>query len=568
MKRQVTSHPTPLVLILPMILALGGTAQGQLSVFSWQFAVGCQLATVNWPLYEVHEVVFAGPVFGPTDAPARDVELVTQWRHESGRPVYTIQGFWDGDGRGGASGNVFKVRFCPTQLGKWTLVEVTSNRPELHGQHKGYTVTCTPSDRAGFWLVDREGTGGRWYQRSNGSHPYIYGNTMYSFLSEYDNKGPHGGNIADDIRGNAQYFKKVRFSITGDRYPHPQVKPFLDNAGRPTDSGDFSHRPNPAWFHGRVDLAVRTACELDVIADLILCGPDTVDSRSTFQAAHNGGDPTPLLRYIAARYGSCPNVWICLCNEFDIKKPQYTTEQVVRFGQTMRGFLPYPTPVSIHAKPRNWYTELNTTPPWHDHVIIQEKIKKLPTAADWVSRNHPLGGHVPVIDDELAYEGAGDGWSEEDVIESHLGAFLGGGYGTTGHKPGNKQGHYFWGNFKASEHLAADNLGWLRRIIDENITFWRMAPANDPDPSDSMISLFSSVHPDSRVLEWPGQEYVLGTNRSSRLCRVDLPAGRWQVTRHDAIRMQSEVLSTNASGGFTFEVPGSRAVLFHFKKVN
>jgi hypothetical protein len=185
-----------------------------------------------------------------------------------------------------------------------------------------------------------------------------------------------------------------------------------------------------------------------------------------------------------------------------------------------------------------------------------------------VSRNHPLGGHVPVIDDELAYEGKGDGWSEEDVIESHLGAFLGGGYGTTGHKPGNKQGHYFWGNFKASEHLAADNLGWLRRIIDENVTFWRMAPASDPDPGDNVIGIFSSVHPDSRIMEWPGHEYVLGTNRASRRCRADLPAGRWQVTRYDAIGMQTEVLSTNATGGFTFDVPAPRAVLFHFRKVN
>ncbi len=551
MKRHARSHTLSLVLIVSMILAMG-----------------CTAAEPTVPLYRVHEVVFAGPAIGPADAPARDVELVTRWRHESGRPVYTIRGFWDGDGKGGAAGNVFKVRFCPTREGKWTLVEVTSNQPQLKGQNQGYVVTCAASAQPGFWLVDHEQTGGRWYQRSNGSHPYIYGNTMYSFLSEYDDQGPSGSNIAADIRGNAQYFKKVRFSITGDRYPHPQVKPFLNDAGQPTDNGDFSHRPNPAWFHQRVDLAVRTAGELDVIADLILCGPDTQDSRSTLQAGQNGTDPAPLLRYIAARYGSYPNVWICLCNEFDIKLPKYSSEQIARFGGIMRGFLPYPTPRSVHASARDWHTELNTTPPWNDHVIIQRKIKTLPVAADWLARNHVLGGNIPVIDDELAYEGKGDGWSEEDVIESHLGAFLGGGYGTTGHKPGNKKGHYFWGNFKASEHLAADNLGWLRQIIDENITFWRMAPANDPDAGDSAIGIFSSVHPDSRVLEWPGQEYILGTNRAGRRCRANLPAGAWQVTRHDVIGKQTEVLSTGVSGEFSFDVPGSRAVLFHFKKVN
>jgi len=551
MKRHAWSHRIPLALIAALTLA-----------------AGCTAAQPTVPLYGLHEVVFAGPVLGPAETPARDVELVTQWRHESGRPMCTIPGFYDGDGKGGASGNVFKVRFCPIQTGKWTLVAVTSNRPELSGQKQGYTVTCAPSTQPGFWVVDQQQTAGRWYRRSDGSHPYIYGNTMYSFLSEYDDQGPSGSNVADDIRGNAAYFKKVRFSITGDRYPHPQIKPFLDDAGRPTDNGNFSHRPNPTWFHQRVDVAVQTAHELDLIADLILCGPDTQDSRSTLQAAQNGGDPTPLLKYIAARYGSYPNVWICLCNEFDIKQPKYTSAQIARFGGIMRGFLAYPTPMSVHASARDWHADLNTSPSWNDHVIIQRKIKKLPEAATWLARNHGIGRQIPVIDDELAYEGKGDGWSEEDVIESHLGAFLGGGYGTTGHKPANKKGHYFWGNFKASEHLAVDNLGWLRAVIDANITFWRMSPANDPDAGDSVIGIFRDVHPDSRVLEWPGQEYVLATNRAGRLMRADLPAGSWQVTRHDVIGKQTEVLATGAAGAFTFDVPGSRAVLLHFKKMN
>jgi hypothetical protein len=537
-------------------------------VASLSATIGYAAAEPVVSLYGVHELVFTGPTFGPADTPARDVELVTLWRHESGRPVYKVQGFWDGDGQGGASGPVFKVRFCPTQQGKWTLVEVTSNKPELRGQHQGHAVTCTASAQPGFWIVDHEQTGGRWYKRSDGSHPYIYGNTMYSFLSEYDDKGPSGSHIADDIRANAAYFKKVRFSITGDRYPHPQAKPFLDDSGQPTDNGNFCHRPNPAWFHQRVDLAVQTAAAHDLIADLILCGPDTQDSRSVLHAGGNGGEPTPFLRHIAARYGSYPNVWLCLCNEFDIKQPRYTSEQIAGFGGILRQFLPYPTPLSVHASARDWHIELNTIPAWNDHVIIQRKIKKLPEAADWIARNHVLGGRIPVIDDELAYEGAGDGWSEADVIEAHLGAFLGGGYGTTGYKPANKKGHYFWGNFKASEHLAADHLGWLRKVLDENITFWRMAPMDDPNAGAGGLGIFQRVPAGSRVLTWPGHEYVLGTNRADRSMQVDLPAGQWHVARYDVLRQQSAVLSECASGRFSFEAPDSPATLIHFKKLD
>ena len=527
------------------------------------FAVSSSLAENVVPLYDVHELTFRGPAQKPGDAPARDVELVTTWRHESGQATQRLCGFWDGDGKGGASGSVFNVRFCPTVTGQWTLVETTSNQASLKDQHEGYGVTCVDSQHPGFWIADRERTGGRWYRRSDGSHPYIFGNTMYSFLSECDQNGP-GGSIADDIRGNAQYFKKVRFSIMGCRYPHPRVKPFLDDAGKPTDDGDFSHRPNPAWFSQRVDLAVREAYERDLIADLILCGPDTEDARSVLHAGHNAGDPTPLLKYIAARYGSYPNVWICLCNEFDIKKPKYSTQQIARFGRTMRRFLPHPTPMSIHAKPRDWYSDLNTTPPWHD-LIIQKKIKTLPVAADWVARNHAIGGNVPVIDDELAYEGKGDGWSEGDVIEAHLGAFLGGGYGTTGHKPAGKQGHYFWGRFKAAEHRAADNLLWLRQQIDDRITFWKMAPMGPP-ASSGTLGIFQNVHADSRAMAWPGREYVLGTNRARQGIKVRLPKGTWQVRRCDVMTRKGETLSVRASGAFSFDAPNQRAVLFHFKR--
>ena len=556
---------------LAVILLAGIDFRFSILDFRFKSEIGNRKSEISVPskveLYGVHEVVFSGPTCGPLDNPAAEMDLVTEWCHESGQPTYRINGFWDGDGRGGASGNVFKVRFCPTMLGKWTLVRTSSNKPELHAQREGYAILCIPSGNKGFWEVDKEAVQGRWYKRSDGSHPYIVGNTMYSFLSEYRDSGPTGGNIAADIEGNSQYFKKVRFSITADRYPHPKDKPFLDKSGKPTDNGNFSHRPNPAWFYHRVDLAVKLAYETDLIADLILNGPDTKDSRSVLQAAENSGDCTAILKYIAARYGSYPNVWICLSNEFDIKDPKYTASDIAKFGCTIRQFLPYPTPVSVHSSSRDWLAQLNTDPSWNNHITLQKKIKNLPIAADFVARNFWIGGaNKPVIDDELAYEGKGDGFSEQDVIEAHLGAFLGGGYGTTGCKPANKKGHYFYGNFKASEHQSADNLLWLRQMIDENITFWKMAPTHDSDSSDDGTSIFDNIHQDFRALEWFGHEYVLGTNKKHQDIRARLPEGQWRISCYDVIGKTQRILASRATGTFNFDAPDSRAVMFHLKK--
>jgi hypothetical protein len=515
------------------------------------------------PVYHVAELTFAGPRQRSADTPARDVEFSVLFRHESGRAEVRVLGFWDGDGRGGSTGSIFKVRFCPTRQGTWRLAEVRSSAPELKGQREGAVVVATPSKHPGFWEVDRESPGGRWYRRSDGSHPYIVGNTAYTFLSGYKaDSRPSGVEVRTEITRQAAYFKKLRFSLHGDRYPNPEAKPFLDAAGRPTEDGDFSCRPNPTWFGKRVDAAVEQAFREDLVADLILAGPDMEASRATLRAGANRNDPTPYLRYIAARYGSYPNVWICLCNEYDIRTPKYTEAEIARFGQAIRAALPYPTPLSVHASPRPlWSEAFDALSPWNDHQIVQQKLRQLGPAADVILAAWKGSGsrprNRPTINDELSYEGAGDRHSEGDTIEAHLGAFLGGGYGTTGFKPGNKLGHYFWGNFTPEEHTSADNLRFLRRVIDREIAFWKLAPDT---------GIFRNLDPGYRGMAWPEREYVLGTNRARTGIVARLPAGRWRVTRHDLIAQQTKVMNDNAAGEFRFDAPESRAVLFHFRR--
>jgi hypothetical protein len=505
-------------------------------------------------VYSVVELPFEGPPKGPRDAPAREVDFTVLFRHASGAPEHRVHGFWDG-------GRAFKVRFCPTREGRWSLAEVRSNVPELDRRREGDYVTALASKHPGFWRPDPESPGGRWYRRSDGSHPYIIGNTHYSFLSGFKKGGvPAGNDIAADVAANARHFKKLRFTPFGDRYPHPEEKPFLDDDGRPTDSGDFSHRPNPKWFGERVDLAVRTAWAHDLVADLILCGPDAETSRSTLAARGNGGDPGPWLRYVAARYGSYPNVWFCLANEYDIQKPKYAPEEIARMGRALRGALPYPTPLSVHPASRPlWAAALDDGGAWADHHIIQKKLRAIAPAADVIGETR-RGSRVPgrpTCNDELSYQGEGDKHTEEDTIASHLGTFLGGGYGTTGHKPANKEGHYFSGRFDPAEHTAADNLLWLRQAIDAGISFWKMAPD---------ASAFPGLDPAFRAMAWPGREMVLGTDKAGAVT-AELPPGSWSVTRHDVVRKESQVLSSDASGRFAFEAPPSRAVLFHFKRM-
>jgi len=540
--------------------------------------VSCTLAAAWWPAaaaprrdvaraetYSVVELSFRGPHQTARDGPARDIEFWARFRHESGSPEYRVHGFWDGDGQGGVAGDVFKIRFTPTKLGRWTMVEVHASAAALNGQRQGETVMARASKNRGFWLVDEASAGRRWYRRSDGSHQYIVGNTLYSFLSGYNADGkPTGVPIAADVARNAEYFKKIRFSAIGDRYPHPEDKPFFDDQGAPTASGDYSHRVNPRWFSQRTDEAVKAALRHDLIADLILAGPDTDEARSSLRARNNGGDPTPYLRYIAARYGSYPNVWICLSNEFNLPRGViYSERQIGEFGTILRRFLPYEsTPVSVHPHSRVYWV-LDGTGSWFDHQIIQKKRRTIAPAADdvhlrvWSNAEGGAPRTRPTVNDELSYQGEGDKHSEQDSIEAHLGAFLGGGYGTAGYKPGNKLGHYFWGAFSPEEHTAAPSLNYLRETIDANIRFWNLAPD---------VSIFSNLDPGFRGMAWAGREYVLGTNAAREGVVADLPAGRWTVKQFDVIERKESTLSKNAAGRYTFNAPASRAVLFLFKR--
>ncbi|MBM3333707.1 DUF5060 domain-containing protein, partial [Candidatus Sumerlaeota bacterium] len=154
------------------------------------------------PTYSVIELTFRGPAQSQHDTPARDIDFWVRFQHESGSLEYKIHGFWDGDGKGGSSGDVFVVRFCPTKPGRWNLAEVQANVQALVGQRQGDHAFATISALPGFWIADPDSPGRRWHMRSDGSHQYIMGNTHYTFLTgRQSDDMPSGNNIADAVIG-------------------------------------------------------------------------------------------------------------------------------------------------------------------------------------------------------------------------------------------------------------------------------------------------------------------------------------------------------------------------------
>lgn len=515
-------------------------ALASLSMAGVVSAAGALHASGPAVVYQVLELAFTGPHVSPADQPTRNFEMVAHFRHEGGTSI-ALQGYWDGDGQGGSVGNVFKIRFTPTLPGRWTLERTHAPGTALHGQREGWWVQAVEGDRKGFWHLAPNNAGGRWFRRSNGEYPYIVGNTHYDFLFQPNGRPTSPDLIREDVRGNAEFFNKLRFCLIQPRRENadPALKPFFDARGNPTDAE--TEQPNPAFFHQRVDVAVREAERYDLIADLIMGGTT--------------GEQVPATdgykRYVAARYGAFPHVWITVGQEWN---EQVSPAEMVAVGARMRQWLSYPTPLSTHPT-AHWDAALNGD--WHTHAIIQGKIGDLGRAAVAIMDSYARSAGKPVVNDENGYD-PGEA-TTADVVEGITGSFLGGGYGTTGHRIRNKEGGYFWGHAAlgqtlAVEHPSAPHLKFLRQAIDQHLPFWRLQPL-----ARGAAGPFTSQG-DFPVMRDGDQVYVLGTNRPEQVTAA-FAGGAWRLVQIDAMNRMVREVATGIQSPYTFTAPGSRAVL-------
>jgi hypothetical protein len=104
------------------------------------------------------EIVFNGPdsVSGSENPNPFDIVVDVTFISPAGHS-YTVPGFYDGDGQGGADGNVWKVRFSADEVGEWEFVSTSPNA--LLDDHRGtFQVTsstdCQPYTPGGLQDFD------------------------------------------------------------------------------------------------------------------------------------------------------------------------------------------------------------------------------------------------------------------------------------------------------------------------------------------------------------------------------------------------------------------------------
>lgn len=105
--------------------------------------------------------------------PFTDVQLTAQVTAPSGRKI-TVDGFFDGDGAGGQSGDVFKVRVFADELGTWSWT-TQSNAAGLNGQSGSFTVSGTLAGAFGKGPIVADPVHPRYFKHRQGSPVYLLG---------------------------------------------------------------------------------------------------------------------------------------------------------------------------------------------------------------------------------------------------------------------------------------------------------------------------------------------------------------------------------------------------------
>jgi hypothetical protein len=327
--------------------------------------------------------------------PLQEVSLQVTLESPGGRR-YRADGFWDG-------GSIWRVRFCPDELGAWRFVTICSDPTNtgLHGQQGTFFCTVvrqqTRFDRHGPVRVSK-----------NRRHLVHADGAPFLWLADTAWNGPLWATLEEwshylRVR-TEQKFTAVQWATTqwiaapaGDLYREQAYQ------------GLEQIEVNPAFFQ-RLDAKIEAINEAGLLAAPVLlwaaswCQPDTIN-------LVNPGFSLPqdqailLSRYLVARWGGYHILWI-LNGDGDYQAEKAAHWQTI--GRALFGERPH-APVSLHPCGQQWVHEEFAAEDWLDmvgyqsgHRLDDQSLSWLvagPPATDWVKE--PIR---PFINLEPCYE--------------------------------------------------------------------------------------------------------------------------------------------------------------------
>jgi hypothetical protein len=311
-----------------------------------------------------------------------------------GGAVYTMPGFYDGDG-------TWRVRFRPGEAGRWRCrISSTPADPEL--AYEG-TFEVSPGEGRGAL---RATPGKAWgFHYESGEPAFLLGDTVYNLFGMAHCGGDAGGFLARRAEQGFSLFR-VRCQVSPfhppDAYSTWQTRRTWPWGG--SEQSPLFDRFNLDVFH-TVDRVVRRAEALGVGLEMIMEAwgfEFPFNRRDAFTAEWEA----LWLRYLVARYDAYNSVYVwTIMNEYefypdgDWRYNPLADRWAMRVARWLKGIAPHGHVVAVHNGPR--------LPPFAERFAADPGAIDAIMFQEWGARDAERGWLAVGIDEQIAESLAG-----------------------------------------------------------------------------------------------------------------------------------------------------------------
>lgn len=330
--------------------------------------------------------------------PVQQATLTVEFTSPGGQ-TRKVPGFWDG-------GRVWRVRFSPDQVGKWTWRTLCSdaNNQGLHNQRGSFECgPATGKTRFGRHGPIRVAADQRHFEHADRTPFFWLADTAWNgaLLST-----PEEWNRYIQTRTN-QGFTAVQFVATQWR-----AAPQGDRTGQLAYQGTDKIAINPEFFQ-RLDQKIEALNQAGLLAVPVMLWAIQGGSNPKVNPGVSLPDDQAILlgRYMLARWGAHAVAWI-LAGDGD-----YRGDKAARWVKIGRGIFGdvHHAPVTLHPGGRQWVWAEFAEEKWYDFVGYQSGhgdddatlrwLIEGPPAEDWMKLPHrPFINLEPCYENHLAYQ--------------------------------------------------------------------------------------------------------------------------------------------------------------------
>jgi hypothetical protein len=529
---------------------------------------GSKQGVVSGELKKWHPVTvsFRGPNAGETDNspnPFLDYRLQVTFAGPGGQ-IYHVPGFFDGDGNGGGTGNVWRVRFSPDQAGTWTyrasfrageavavdLNAAAGKASHFDGASGSFTVGERDADAPGFLRWGRLEYVGKHYLKFRDGPFWVKGGTdcPENFLAYkgFDNtpQGRHqyarhvadwnpgdpdwGNGAGKGIIGALNYLASnhvnsiyfLPMNIGGDgKDTWPFVGPIDPNGSPANDNLHYDVSKLRQW-----ETVFDHAQRKGIFLHFVLNEAEEPNKRELDNAAL-GTERKLFYREMVARFGHHNSLQWNVSEEYDLGL-NLGPDRVKEFAEYIQSVDPYDHPITVHHMGKN------PDPAWLPFLgdkrfsvtsfqYYQEVAGKGREVEKWRKKTSGTGRPLPICLDEVR-------WTTPDNLADQRKDIVWPTLLSGGHIE-----HFLDQRLETEDFRQYEPL-WMwtwyaRRFMEENLPFWEM------EPRDELLKGPAASEPGNQVFAKPGEVYAVYLPDASKGGVLDLrkAPGRFEKRWYD-----------------------------------